>query len=131
MFKAIKVDRLDASAFNRSEQNTEAAFAGLADNGELPITKVKASTSVSSYIVKPQDLFIVVDSSAATIKIVLPAAPGPAQAVSIKNRVGRPITIVQSNGKAFDGVTSITLNVGKSTQMVNTGTEWTEFNGRT
>jgi hypothetical protein len=131
MFKALKVEKLDAAAFNRSEQNTESAFAELSANAELPVTKVKASVSSPSYLVKPQDLFIVVDSSAAPIKIVLPAAPGPTQVVSIKNRVGRAITIVQSNGKPFDGVTSLTLNVGKSTQMVNTGTEWTEFNGRT
>lgn len=131
MFTPLKVAKLDTEAFNRSEQNTAAAFAELANASELLVTKVKSSASIPSYIVKPQDLFIVVDSSAAPIKIVLPAAPGPTQSVLIKCLRGRTITIVQSNGKPFDGVVSISLDVGKSTQLVNTGTEWTEFNGRT
>lgn len=130
MFKAIKVEKLDAASFNRSEQNTEAAFAELANDAELPIANVKSSASVNSYIVKPTDLFVVVDSSAGPMKIVLPAAPGPTQVVSIKNMRGRTITIAQSNAKPFDGAASLQLEVSKSIQMVNTGTEWTAFNGR-
>lgn len=124
-FKAIKAPKLDVETFNRSEQNTEQAFADLATNAQLPILQVSSGASISSYIVKPDDRYIVVNSSGGPMKIVLPKPPGPTQAVWIKCAKGRAITIVQSDGK----LTAIPLDVTQSRLMVNTGTTWESFGG--
>lgn len=128
MFKPLKVQALDADAFNRSEQNTEQAFQELIENRQLPVLQVSSSASTTSYIVKPNDIFIVVDSSGGPMKIVLPSPPSATQAVSIKNAKGRKITIVQSNAQVTgDGIAVIDLEVGASKQMVATTKAWFDF----
>lgn len=124
-FKAIKVERLDATAFNRSEQNTEQAFADLAANVQLPISIVNSGANLSSYVVKSNDRYVVVNASGGAMKVVLPKPPGTTQAVWVKCAKGRAITIVQSDGK----LTAIPLDVGQSRLMVNTGTAWEAFGG--
>lgn len=128
MFKPLKPMQLDVAVFIRSEQNTEAAFQELIENRQLPVLLVSSSASVTSYVVKPNDVFIVVDSSGGPMKIVLPSPPGATQAVSIKNAKGRKITVVQSDGKVTgDGIAVIDLEVGASTQMVATTKAWFDF----
>ncbi len=130
MFKGIKVDKVDAQSFNRSEQNTQAAFEELDQKLQLQVIQIASSASVNSYIVKPSDLYIVVDSSGGEMKIVLPSPLGPTQAVEIKNAKGRTITVVQSDGKPMgDAAASIDIPVSGSMKMVNTGKAWYSFNG--
>ncbi len=127
-YKALNTSKLDAETFNRSEKNTEQAFADLATGAQLPVSLVSFSASISQYVVKSTDLYVVVNASGGTGKVVLPAPPGPTQAVWIKCAKGRAITVVQSSGKAFGGAaTALPLDVSQSVLMVNTGTAWEAF----
>ncbi len=127
-YKAIKVEQLDVTSFNRSEQNTEQAFTDLATGAQLPVSLVSFSASINQYVVKSTDLYVVVNASGGAGKVVLPAPPGPTQAVWIKCAKGRAITVVQSSGKAFGGgAAALPLDVSQSVLMVNTGTAWEAF----
>ncbi len=125
-FKQIPDPNPDVQTLNRIQQNVAAAFRELESPATLAVQVVQSSTSVNSYLVKPTDVYLVVDAKMGPIKIVLPAPDKQTQAVSIKNAfTGGAVSIVQSDGKVMgDGAASIGLPATESLKMLNTGKAW-------
>ncbi len=128
-YKALKVEKVDAATFNRSEQNTQTAFEDLSATPLVPVLVVTATQGLGQYQVKTSDVFVVVDARGGPMKIVLYPPSGITQVVSVLNAYSaNKVTIAQSDGKQMGGL-SIMLESGKSIQMVNTGKGWFAFGG--
>lgn len=130
-FVKIPFKQLDKETVGRFQQNVSLKFDDLdALLAPLPVQLVQSSASVSSYLVKNTDNFIVVDSRGGPMKIVLTPPFGKTQTVSVKNAYqnSNTVSIVQSNGKPNgDGLAAVDVPKMTSVQMVNTGKAWFQF----
>jgi hypothetical protein len=129
VFKAIEAIKATDENVARFQANVKAAFAEFTGAPSLPVQVVQSSASVTTYVVKPSDVYLVVNARGGPMKIVLPAPGGATQSVAIKNAyTGGAVSIVQSDGKPMgDGAASIGLPATESVRMVNDGKAWFSF----
>lgn len=129
MFKAIEAIKANDENVARFQANVKAAFAEFTGAPSLPVQVVQFGPSVTSYAVKPSDVYLIVNARLGPGKIVLPAPGGATQTVAIKNAyTGGAVTLAQSDGKAMgDGASTIVLPATESVRMVNDGKAWFSF----
>lgn len=128
-FKDFQITDNSVGLLQRFMQAVKAAFTELEKRPSLPVQTVQSSATVNTYLVKPSDVYLVVDAKGGPIKLVLAPPGGATQAVAIKNAfTGGAVSIVQGDGKVMgDGASSIGLPATESLTMVNTGKAWFSF----
>src|SRR5690349_13574201 len=93
------------------QENIANEFAAVEAPGNLGITNVASSRSLTTYPVGSTDRYVTVDASAGPLKVVLPA-PGNQQVVTVlkADSSKNAVTVVIGTGSKFnDGTHTVTV----------------------